>query len=231
MHALVMNLFDGRAPDRPTALDIGCGTGANIAALADRFRCVGIDPSPDAIALARQRFPTVEFRCGVAPTDASDACGQADLVLLMDVLEHVEYEADLLAAVVAEAKPGAIFFITVPADKSLWSEHDVTHGHFRRYDVACFRALWAKLPVFERLVSHYNSRLYPVVRAARMVNQVVGRASGAAGTDLAIPPRPVGRLLERVFTGEGDRLRAALGGISHQTYRRGVSLIGILQRN
>ena len=48
-------------------VDVGCGTGGNIAALADRYRCVGIDTSAEAIELARQRFPHVRFIAGRAP--------------------------------------------------------------------------------------------------------------------------------------------------------------------
>jgi SAM-dependent methyltransferase len=230
MRALVLDLFDDRTNRSVTALDIGCGTGANVAALADRFECVGIDPSPDAIELARRRFPGIPFLCGVAPNDALDTCREADLVLMMDVLEHVEHDAKVFASIVDVAKPGSTFFLTVPADSALWSEHDVTHGHYRRYDANGFRALWASLPVAERLLSHYNSRLYPLVRAARTVNRMRGHSSGAAGTDLAIPPTPIGRVLEEVFSGERVRLRAALRDGSRPGYRRGVSLLAILQR-
>ena len=33
-----------------TVIDIGCGTGANLASLADHYRCIGIDTSPEAMA-------------------------------------------------------------------------------------------------------------------------------------------------------------------------------------
>jgi SAM-dependent methyltransferase len=42
--------------DRKIVVDIGCGTGANLAAFADEYRCVGIDTSAEAIELARARF-------------------------------------------------------------------------------------------------------------------------------------------------------------------------------
>ncbi len=70
-------------------IDVGCGTGANIAALADRYACVGIDTSAEAIELARQRFPQVHFLAGLAPDDLGDLARQARLILLMDVLEHI----------------------------------------------------------------------------------------------------------------------------------------------
>jgi len=44
-----------------TIIDVGCGTGANLAGLSDAYECIGIDTSADAIALARQRFPGVQF--------------------------------------------------------------------------------------------------------------------------------------------------------------------------
>ncbi len=48
-------------------IDVGCGTGGNIAALAPQYRCVGIDTSDEAIELARQRFAQVQFIAGRAP--------------------------------------------------------------------------------------------------------------------------------------------------------------------
>ena len=56
-------------PPSPEALviDVGCGTGANIAALADHYNCVGIDTSAEATELAQSRFPQVRFLTGKAP--------------------------------------------------------------------------------------------------------------------------------------------------------------------
>ncbi len=67
----------------------------------------------------------------------------ADLVLLMDVLEHVEDDAALLSSYVAPAAPGTRFVITVPAFNWLWSEHDVFLEHYRRYTLAGIEAVCA----------------------------------------------------------------------------------------
>src|SRR2546426_691300 len=66
-------------PPAPGALivDVGCGTGANIAALADDYDCVGIDTSAEGIALARRRFPRVEFLVGQAPDDLGSLAAEA----------------------------------------------------------------------------------------------------------------------------------------------------------
>ena len=67
-HPTALPKREGTKPDtRPLVIDIGCGTGANIASLADSYRCVGIDTSVDAIQWARQKFPDVQFINGFAP--------------------------------------------------------------------------------------------------------------------------------------------------------------------
>src|SRR6185295_20126636 len=107
-----------------TVVDVGCGTGANLAALAESYNCVGIDTSPEAVRLAQQRFPAARFICGRAPDELGDVLEQTRLVLLMDVLEHVPDDFELLSSLMAAAPVGTNFLITVPADLSLWSEHD-----------------------------------------------------------------------------------------------------------
>jgi 2-polyprenyl-3-methyl-5-hydroxy-6-metoxy-1,4-benzoquinol methylase len=61
-------------------------------------------------------------------------CG-ADLVLLMDVLEHVDDDTDLIKQSVAGAATGAFVLITVPAFQSLYSAHDRFLDHRRRYTI------------------------------------------------------------------------------------------------
>ena len=52
---------------RQTVVNVGCGTGANLASMASEYTCVGIDTSREAIELARSRFPGTRFVSGRAP--------------------------------------------------------------------------------------------------------------------------------------------------------------------
>ncbi len=217
------------ASPRPLVVDVGCGTGANIAGLADWCRAVGIDTSEHAVALAQKRFPGVRFVHGFAPADLGHTAHEADAFLLMDVLEHVEHDRALLAAIVEAARPGAYVVITVPADMALWSDHDVNFGHFRRYTASELRALWTGLPVDAQLVSPFNSRLYPLIRTARTIGRRFRVHWGRDKTDLGQPPPIVNRALHAVFSGEGNRLERVLAGKA-AAYRRGVSLIAVLRR-
>jgi SAM-dependent methyltransferase len=218
-------------PDgQTTVVDIGCGTGANIAALADGYRCVGIDTSAEAIEHARLRFPNVKFVCGEAPGDLGVIAQIARVFLVMDVLEHVPDDFAMLSSLLAAASPGSHFLITVPAHLAMWSPHDAAFGHYRRYDRSRLQDVWQGLPVSVKLCSYYNSRLYSVVRAVRVANRLLGRSSGAAGTDFTIPAPPVNRLLERTFAGEARRLLRCVDAGPGHGYRTGVSLIALLQR-
>jgi SAM-dependent methyltransferase len=211
-------------------VDVGCGTGGNIGDLSDTFTCVGIDPSADAIRLARSRFPRVEFICGRAPQDLGQWAARADLFLIADVLEHVADDFALLSAVMAAARPGSYFLLTVPADLSLWSPHDESLGHYRRYDLDRFQRIWQGLPVSELLLSHFNCRLYPVVKWLRTINRWRHRSGGLAGTDLKTPSAPVNWILKRIFQGERKLLVNLLHGRRRQGYASGVSLIALLRR-
>jgi SAM-dependent methyltransferase len=211
-------------------VDVGCGTGANIAALAGEYDVLGVDDSAEGIELARQRFAGVEFVRGLAPDDVEGRLGTAAAVLMMDVLEHVPDDTGVLGPIVEAAPPGAVFLLTVPAGMHLWTEHDDHFGHYRRYDEAGFRAIWSSLPVETIMVSHYNTRLYPVVRAVRMLTRLRGRSWGKAGSDLDLPSRPVNAVLRRAFAGEASRLVALARGERTRPYRRGVSLIALLRR-
>ena len=214
-----------------TVVDVGCGTGGNISDLAADYRCFGIDPSADAIAWARERFPDVHFTEGLAPQDLGNEARQADLFMLNDVLEHVPDDFQVFSELLSVSKPGALFVMTVPADMSLWSPHDEIHGHYRRYTSERFAQIWEGMPVESMLLSHFNARLYPIVKTLRTVNRIRRTSSGDHGTDLKVPATWLNQRLTNIFAGEQSRLMKQLqrkqtsGG-----FGRGVSLVTVLRR-
>jgi SAM-dependent methyltransferase len=228
MRALIRHILP--ATKEKTILDIGCGTGGNIGALGMDFSCVGIDSSAQAIELAKASYPDVRFICGSFSGGGSGMGKEASLFLVMDVLEHVPDDFLLLSEILSVARPGAYVLITVPADMALWSKHDESFGHYRRYDLDRLALLWKDLPVKPSLVSHYNSHLYPIIRLARMVTRLRGRPFGRAGTDFRIPMRPINILLEEIFAAEARALAGVLDGRRARGFSRGASLIALLRR-
>lgn len=207
-------------------IDVGCGTGANIASFADDYRCIGLDTAPAAIDLARREYPRVEFICGEAPEALGERARHGDLFLLTDVLEHIAADRAMLGSLAQAARCGARFLITVPADMALWSRHDEDVSHYRRYEAESLRKLWRDLPLREIALTYFNARLYPAVRLVRRLNR--RRAGGATNVEFSMPPAPLNRLLARVFVGERERVLRSLRGAGG--YGRGVSLLAALER-
>jgi hypothetical protein len=150
--------------------------------------------------------------------------------LVTDVIEHIEDEWGFVSDLVAAMKPGAFLLITVPADPALWSIHDESVNHFRRYLPDTLREVWTGLPVAEVGVASFNARLYGAIKAVRFSNRLLRRTSGAAGTDFAMPVWPINDVLTNVLAGESSGLVAALISGSGGRPARGVSLLAVLRR-
>jgi SAM-dependent methyltransferase len=194
-----------------------------------------VDPTPAAVEWA-QRFqaPNVTFQCGTLREAMESSREKADLALLLDVIEHVPDDAALVREAVASLRPGGYLLVTVPAGMELWSPHDEVFGHYRRYDRSGLASVLSGLDTETLLLSHFNARLYPVIRAIRGVRRARSGGSGAesdslAGSDLRTYPRAVNAALEAVFAGEGRRLAKVLAGEA-PPYRRGASLMAIVRR-
>lgn len=229
---IIRRLVHSVLPPSPSAvlLDIGCGTGGNLAAFAGDYRCFGWDPSAEAVRLAQQRVPSVQFLGGPLAKTFAALPAAPDFLLILDVLEHVEKDQALFSQLVAALRPGGHILLTVPAGMELWSPHDVSFGHFRRYSRPELEQLWLDQPVMPRMVSYYNSRLYPVARCVRFWTRRTGRAWGEAGTDLRIPSAPVNRLLTRLLSAEANVLVSCLKKERQAGFSCGVSLIALLQK-
>ncbi len=217
-------------PSKDTTIaDIGCGVGTITGALADDYTCTGFDQSETSVTLSAKRFPQARFIQDTLSDPPHPLIGSADLILLLDVIEHVEDDHAFIDMLGRGMKPGAQLMIAVPAHMSLWSKHDETVLHFRRYEEDSFRQLIEPLGFEVRLFSFFNTRLLPIIRLVRALNRWRGKTSGGSDTDFAIPPMPVNRLLEWIFAGEQRKLLRAMD-TGKPGYTDGVSLIALLRK-
>ena len=134
-HMLIPELMKLLPQEPVRILDLGCGNGTLAAALqAWGHEVVAVDASSDGVELARQRFPGIRFETasvyeeGFAEIVGSDF----DLVISMEVIEHLYWPRRLIAAGYAVLKPGGKMIVTTPY-----------HGYFKNLALA-LALVWAR---------------------------------------------------------------------------------------
>lgn len=124
-------------------LDVGSGDGYTGISLLRRCgwrKLTGLDThlSDQQIAQLQARYPEATYTND--PTKLRTQ--HYELLLLLDVLEHVPHDRDFLGQLVGEyVAPGGHVLITVPAFQLLFSAHDEFLKHYRRYNLSQLRDL------------------------------------------------------------------------------------------
>jgi 2-polyprenyl-3-methyl-5-hydroxy-6-metoxy-1,4-benzoquinol methylase len=155
----------GLAPRR--LLDVGAGSGFFSRHLlaetaAESALCVDIGYAADRDD--RVAGKPVRYRRDSGPTDC-------DLVLMMDVLEHVDDDRGLVRLYAEKVPSGAHFLVTVPAFAFLWSRHDVFLEHKRRYRLPDIEATLAGAGLDIVRGAYYFGFVFPLAAAVRLASR------------------------------------------------------------
>jgi SAM-dependent methyltransferase len=135
---LIRRLVKAIRPNR--TLDIGCGSGLITRVLAEASaEVVAVDVSRKAIEVSRATLgEAANVRLGVVDVFQAGDCigdwkGSFDLVVLSEVLEHIQDDEGALGTVRELLRRGGWLLLTVPANPKLWNAEDERAGHVRRY--------------------------------------------------------------------------------------------------
>lgn len=189
----------------PLVLDIGCGVGTTLKGLEKAGRGYGVDVAPNAVKYCLERGVDA-----VCVGDASRLPYQSerfDLVICIDVLEHVEDDLGALREMLRVTRPGGAMIFTVPAFQFLWSRRDEQCHHFRRYGLSevkgkateaglrILRATYINLPLLVPL--------FLLVKVGHLI-----RRNPSLQMDYVLVPRPINTLLGLVVRAEARWLAA-----------------------
>jgi SAM-dependent methyltransferase len=188
--ALLRDLW-GHAPRE--ILDIGAGSGFFSRYLlektgAQRATCVDIGYPQDRDETWCGK--PLLFRRAIAHC-------QADLVLAMDVIEHVEDDAALISAYCDLVPPGTRFIISVPAFNFLWSAHDVFLEHHRRYTLRSLEAAMRRGGLIVDWSHYYYATVFPLAAGLRLLERLRGPQTVRPQSQL----RRHGTVVNGVFSG------------------------------
>ena len=133
---LVLSIIDQNGISPPArVLDAGCGWGVTLEALEARgYRVCGLDVSRQALERLDRpdsRLIEADLTCPLGPGAAAEAA--FDVVLALDVIEHLDDDGAALTSLGRLLRPGGTMIVSVPALPELFSEFDQVQGHRRRY--------------------------------------------------------------------------------------------------
>lgn len=144
---LICNRLSIKREQKAIILDIGCGDTFVVEGLSHKlplsyFIAVDIAFSNDLLIYYNERYKYNNIIC-CNSLDKVDlpTNGIVDIVLLLDVLEHIEEDIIFLNKILRSKYIGdhTKFIITVPSFQKLWSQHDVFLRHYRRYNASLLK--------------------------------------------------------------------------------------------
>jgi SAM-dependent methyltransferase len=137
---IISRTFVKNTIEKNTILDIGCGDGFflnELSKILGGFEFIGIDTAmtPDTIQIFEQKYQNSSVRFHQNLSNELTMDKKIDMVLLLDVIEHIDNEKDFLRSLtnIPGIHANTLFVITVPAYQNLFCNHDIWLGHYRRY--------------------------------------------------------------------------------------------------
>lgn len=152
-------------------LDIGCASGWFLSELAKElpsFHCTGVDLYKDAIAFGKKKYPHIEFR--VADAHALPMKNNSyDVVLCMNLLEHVVAPEGIVQEIKRVLKPNGIAIIGIDNETFLfhigwtaWTKLSGKvwkHAHLHKFNVGQLSNSFIKQGFNVKKIKFFNMSL------------------------------------------------------------------------
>jgi SAM-dependent methyltransferase len=188
---------EARLPKDARILELGCGTGHNLAMLSAFGHVEGLELDDEARALSEKRLGRKVMSSPLPELAEVPDCNY-DLIGAFDVIEHIDDDRAALASIATKLRPGGKFVMTVPAHQWMWSAHDVVNHHRRRYSKRTLKDLLESSPLKLDKIGYFNSLLFPLAVAERAASRLRGKEDAS----VKLPLAPLNMALEKTFAVE-----------------------------
>jgi len=159
-------------PKNFLAIEVGCGTGANLRILRSMGLIgIGLDKSVYPLSLIKDKesYSLLAGDLNQLPFKPESV----GVIIAMDILEHLGNDTQGIKESYQVLRKGGLLFLTVPAFKSLWGIQDNLSGHKRRYTKTevVSKLIEAGYKILK--VSYFNFFLFfPILLGRRMISLV-----------------------------------------------------------
>jgi Methyltransferase domain len=175
-------------------LDVGAGSGVfarQMLAKGISARAVCVDPNYVEDWDEQYLGKPIQFRRALELVTQH-------LILMIDVLEHVDDDLGLIRSYTDEAMPGTLLLISVPAFEFLWSGHDIFLDHKRRYTLAQVESLVRQAGLEVVRGRYFFASVLPLAALMRLYDRLRVAGGGTPKSSLTQHSRFVNDWLTRV---------------------------------
>lgn len=187
-------------------MEIGCGTGYVLTGVANAYpaaKLVGSEIFCAGLPFAAARLNTAELiQMNARQIPFTD---EFDVIGAFDVLEHIEQDEIVMAAILRALKPGGGAAITVPQHPWLWSSEDDSACHVRRYRVDELRNKMTRAGFKVEFETSFVSLLLPAMLISRLAKRKP-KNNESALSELSLP-KWLNYLFERVMNLERQMIK------------------------
>jgi SAM-dependent methyltransferase len=184
-------------------LDAGCGNGDNLLFLSKYGDVVAMERDINALEKAASRGVGKVLQGELPGNIHADISKENDLLVFLDVLEHIEDDASSLKILSKYIKDDGSLVLTVPAYQFLWTKHDEQHHHKRRYTVNRLRQLMESNGWKVSYISYFNTLLFPLALLDRIKEKILPSKESEG---LNMPPDLINKFFEKIFSFESRLL-------------------------
>jgi SAM-dependent methyltransferase len=164
---VMKRLADANIRQAKKIAEVGCGNGLVQRYLEDAYGVSVAGFELNEIALKQSCSRTSPLYCYNIHQREENLKSEFDLVMLFDVLEHIQEENQFLDSIKYHMTKAGRLLINVPSHQSLFSAYDRAAGHVRRYSLSHLTKTVAASGFRVASATYWGMPLIPVLLARK----------------------------------------------------------------
>lgn len=161
--------------------EIGCGNGLLQRQIEDHYGIPVAGFELNEIALQKNVSRQSPLYCYNIHQHNPEFHSHFDLILLFDVLEHIEDESQFLQSVKFHLADSGTLLVNVPAHQFFFSDYDRAAGHVRRYSANQLRKVAEQNGFRVSALTYWGLPLIPLLLARKAMS--MSKDNGKSGFD------------------------------------------------